>query len=773
MADRIDTGSSARPTLADAFALAFIMACVSAAMWPALSRPDLLLAGHDVVLPYNSEINNRFALARGQLPLWNPFALSGLPALADFQNGFLYPPNVLLRFLTPESMLTWSVTLHLWLGGTGTYVLCRSIGVSRPAATMGGLAVALGGAVTPRILAGMLHFISGIAWIPWALLLARRALNSDRLRPHTGLVVVVAVQYVAGYAQIFVYTVAAVGARFLWWAAVDSPKRRLILRRLGQAGVALGLTLALAAGLIAVQAVPGVQFLREMGRSAGIEYQQAARWSLDPRDLLALWYPRAFAVAGRPFHEDSGALLWEKSAYLGMVIPLLAIIGSIGWRRNSEVRFLGCLALLTLLFALGPYLPFFQLHHLVLGGFRYPGRLLPIFAVAVAVLGAVGLDSLARWARNKESRRHAWLAAGAIALAIATPAAFDVVARLGSGRSANLPLGTPWWIPAAALIAIFTLPALARLNRAWLSSAALVTLVVALDLVTFARHFVVLGDPPRQSDLVDYLRADSVSRVVSACEEGYSALRPMNPPIPMVDGLNPAFLRTYAQFTQLTHGDPVTGSYRQAPTVWTDAPERMDLLALLNATHMVKCTPYRSDQFALLERVDGILIYRFTEAMPRAYWACEIDRVESEEAAIERLSDRRRDARRRTVVQRGSEPAPGTAPAACEPSAGMRVVRRDTPAGELTVDVEPGHSGLLVMSEPYFSGRRIRIDGVDAPALRANMAFTAVDVWPGSQRVELSYDARPVILGGMVSLATVVLLAVLAIIRHRRRPPLV
>jgi hypothetical protein len=272
---------------------------------------------------------------------------------------------------------------------------------------------------------------------------------------------------------------------------------------------------------------------------------------------------------------------------------------------------------------------------------------------------------------------------------------------------------------------------------------------------------VVLGDPPRQSALVDYLTADNVGRVVSACEEGYSALRPMNPLIPMVDGLNPAFLRTYAQFTQLTQGDPVTGTYRQAPTVWTDTPERMDLLALLNATHMVKCTPHRGDQFTLLDRVDGILIYRFTDAMPRAYWACEIDRVDSEQAAIERLSDRRRDARRRTVVERGSEPAPGMVSADCDPTAGIQVLQRDTPNGELALEIAPGTSGLLVMSEPYFSGRRVRVDGMDVPALRANMAFTAVDVWPGAQRVELSYDRTSVLVGGLSSLGTAVVLLTL------------
>src|SRR6185503_6342274 len=136
----------------------------------------------------------------------------------------------------------------------------------------------------------------------------------------------------------------------------------------------------------------------------------------------AFLYPSAFAVPGKPCHEDSGALLWEKSGYLGLVIPLLAIVGATRFRRHNDIRFFACLALVTFFLALGRYLPFFQLHHLILGGFRYPGRLLPIFAVATAALAAVGLDVLLSWSREPNSRQRAWLAAAAITVTAIAPA---------------------------------------------------------------------------------------------------------------------------------------------------------------------------------------------------------------------------------------------------------------------------------------------------------------------------------------------------------------
>ena len=753
----------------DALSLWAIALGVAITLLPALIRPDLMLVGHDVVLPYNTEINTRWALGLGQIPLWNPYVLSGFPALADFQSGVLYLPNALLRMLPPSAFFTWSVALHLWLGGAGMYFLCRDLGTSRPAATMAAMTVALGGAVTPRMLAGMLHFISGIAWVPWALYLARRALPERRLRPHVGLVVVLALQYFAGYAQIFVYTVAAVAFRFGWWAVRERTCQRPMTVQLGRAVLALTLTLGLVAGLIAVQAIAGAQLLQEMGRTAGITFDAATRWSLEPRDLLAFLYPRAFAIPGKPFHEDSGAILWEKSGYLGLVIPLLAIVGATRLRRHHDIQFFVCLAVVTFLLALGGYVPLFQLHHLLFGGFRYPGRLLPIFAVATAAIAAVGLDTLLNWCREPDSRRRAWLVAAAVTVTAIAPAA---LVALWHPESIEIPassvLGTPWWVPALTGSAMLSLPLLGRRGSlAFLGAGAFVVLVVSADLVSFAGRFVIPGDPPHQTRIAAALAADGVGRVVSACEEGYSNLRPMDPLVPMVDGLNPAYFKSYAQFTQLVSEGRVTGAYRQAPTVWTDVPARLDLLPLLNVTHMVKCTPYTGDRFSLVDRVDGLYLYRFLGAAPRAYWACDVDVVDSGKEAIDRLSDRRRDARRRAVVQQSPEQGSAGGVGSCQPDATVDVLTRDTPAGALVVDVGSRSDGLLVMSEPYFGGRRARVDGKDVPVLRANLAFSAVQVPHGEHRVELGYDPTLFILGGAISLVTLLGLFALALGREK------
>jgi hypothetical protein len=50
----------------------------------------------------------------------------------------------------------------------------------------------------------------------------------------------------------------------------------------------------------------------------------------------------------------------------------------------------------------------------------------------------------------------------------------------------------------------------------------------------------------------------------------------------------------------------------------------------------------------------------------------------------------------------------------------------------------------------------------------ANRGFAADDVWPGSQRVELSYDRTSVVIGGSITLGTATLLALLMVLGERR-----
>src|SRR5206468_4013185 len=103
------------------------------------------------------------SLAAGHVPLWNPDVMGGIPFAADPQSGWLYlPPMALFGALPCHVAIRWFIVLQPLLAGLGTYWFLASEGVSRPAATVGGLALALPVAGSIYLLS--LPFAGTFAW---------------------------------------------------------------------------------------------------------------------------------------------------------------------------------------------------------------------------------------------------------------------------------------------------------------------------------------------------------------------------------------------------------------------------------------------------------------------------------------------------------------------------------------------------------------------------------------------------------------------------------
>ena len=84
------------------------------------------------------------SLASGHVPTWNPHVMGGVPFAADPQSGWMYLPAMALYTALPcGTAIRWFIVLQPILAGLGTYWFLRSERLSRPAATVGGLMLAL------------------------------------------------------------------------------------------------------------------------------------------------------------------------------------------------------------------------------------------------------------------------------------------------------------------------------------------------------------------------------------------------------------------------------------------------------------------------------------------------------------------------------------------------------------------------------------------------------------------------------------------------------
>ena len=231
---------------------------------------DDVLPGRDSVNLYVWEIYTRTVLATGKLPFWNPFHFAGTPHLADVQTTVLYPPAMLLRWLPPGVFLSSMAALHVWIAGAGVLFLARVIGLGWLASTAAAVAGMLGGSAGARLHNGHLLLLYCAAWLPWALGFAIVSLRRASVWPHPALVVVLALQFLAGYIQGSFYLVGVVACTTstAFCGRSQTAILRSRTRALGQL-VVVGL---LSLGVSAFQLFPTARLVAQAARFAGIPY---------------------------------------------------------------------------------------------------------------------------------------------------------------------------------------------------------------------------------------------------------------------------------------------------------------------------------------------------------------------------------------------------------------------------------------------------------------------------------------------------------------------
>jgi hypothetical protein len=766
----------ARPVVrglaADGAALALMLAVVVVLLSPALTRTDLLVYGPDVRQHFSWELYNRRALANGHLPLWNPYNFTGIPALADFQTALFYPPHVLLRPLPLPAFLAWSVALHMFIASAGVYVLCRQIRTSRWAASAAGVAFLLGGAVTPRLQAGHLTYLYGIAWTPLVLALAIRSVRRGRIRPDPALVVVVALQLLSSFVQAVMYSLAIVAAYYAYacaWPGDRGKPGRISLRPLGQ----LAVLLTVAVGLCAFQLLPTARLVPSTGRAGGMTLRDSTLYALTPGDLAGVLFPLKSLPPTTRFYEvptihgrhnvESAALLLPAMPYVGLLLAAVAPLALLRCRPRRMVVFFAALGAIAVGLSLGDRLPLWALHHWLLPGVRIPPRVLFVAALAIAVLGAQGLDGLTARIRKAGPRRISVVDLWVFAI---VPLCVGAIAMELTGTAWHTAAvhGTPAWLIAVEAVGLLAACGLIAAARRRLGMALVVALVL-IECYGFSRAMVGFRSPDNAGTVGGVLRARHADRVVSVCRGFLDENLLMDMRIPTTDGFNSYFSARHVQFVELAGAESARRPGGSLAVFTQDyMPSRFDLLGVFGVTHLVTCRPFEDDRLELVWTGGRGRVYEYRGgALPRVFWTCRAAEVAGAAGAVAllgRVFPARGETRRDDVVDVRWVTAPVADGAAdfvvtgredCGTPARIEVRDAEPTTGRLRFDVTAPREGFVFIGEHVYPERRAWVDGRETTVHAANLVGSLVAVPAGRHEVELRYVPTSFYLGCLVS----------------------
>ena len=709
----------------------------------------------------------RTAVAKGALPLWDPYVLLGTPHAANFQSGVFYPLNLPYLLLPTEIVWPLSFVVRTALAFFFMALFVRRLGADRYGALGAGAVFAGGGFMVAW--QGWAHADSAV-WLP-AVLLAVDRLCERRTAPRIALAgAAFALPILAGHPEISFYIV-LIGT-VLWLYRVVWPRQGSESQTPIRKAEAFAMAAVCALALAAVQLLPGLEWLHTLAR--GLDHHFGP---LRLRQLLAF-----VSRDARSNPNALGVMAPEGVAYVGMLGLALAPLAFLRRASRRDALFFGVLGACALQVVYG-FGPAFTASRLIPVISALPkSRWLLLVDFVLAVFAGLGLTHIReRQAEQRPVRRSApalagWISALLVALIVigtlvlVAPRPLAAQPFDGRGVASSLVFA----VAAAGLVLAAGLA-----PRFGALSATLVLGVLALDVGTFATGCLpfferarVFPEPPAYA----WIRAHEPgpSRVVTL-----DAAAPAN--VEMVyalasptgyDFVDHARWSVLADFA--SNPNPSFGPNFSAARLVEVSDRRLDLF---NVRYLLATTYNRSsallaahpERFRLVFSEGHTQVFENPTAMERAFvvpaTGAQVVRTED---AVRTLAEPAFDPTREVLVDR-SFPTPA-APSPDEARTGgpSAVLAARFGIGRHEFTVRAAETALLVVSESYYPGWRVRVDGRPAEVLRVDAVLKGCVVPAGTHRVVFTFLPTSFVVGAVVSAAAALSVLSVLVVGWRR-----
>lgn len=715
------------------------------------------------------------SIARGRLPLWNPYILGGVPFLADPQSQVLYPPALALVPFGAEKAIGYGVAVHILLALTGMYLFLRAISAGAAGSMLGAVAYGFSSFFFTRM--GHPTFVASAAWLPFLFYgfeLARRQKRAGVL----ALAAFLALGYLAGFPQVLVFAVAALVVYALL-VALDGDG--LPLRGAGGRALASARIIAIGGGIsllaVGIHLVPFLEYLRN-SFGLGIPWAEMSRLHLSSPAMLArAVFPNAF---GNPVQGTNWLPLVRPGihpfnpgflVYCGAGTLVLALAGLAYLRRSARLRALYVLLAASCLIATSGLA--LRAVYAAVPLFRYSqiDRVSVVACFALAALAGKTL-SLALSDAGAASRRRFALALVFSAVVAAASAGlvlggWGALARVTHGAASNLQ-GLPsagsdvvrgWlgggradWLAyerrqvlqglGAVLVSLVLAGLCLAGRRKRLSAAAPWLLVawVAADLMLVARTYYVSQPSPalRETEGIRRLQELTAEQAWRVGSEGADPVA-LPPNTNQIFGL--ASLDGRSTIMPLAHGYLLraaleSGALRDGRIERGVAP-RSDLAALLSTRYVLASQSGPAEGERVVYHGD-MVVCENPSALPRAI--C-VDR--------------------HGLAAMNGERGPVIAVAGrLGEVAGLQcgVARLDAFRPErIEIAVEADRDCYLLLADTYYPGWTAMVDGGREDIMMTDVGTRALAVAAGRHRVEMEFRPRSLTIGFILTCLGIVI----------------
>ena len=680
--------------------------------------------------PINQTFPWRFltitAIKEGQFPLWNPYSFSGQPLLANIQSAPFQVFNLLFFILPFRAAWGSQIIIPSILTGVFMYLFLRSIKLSKNSSVFGSFILPFTGFFMAWLTWGTIVITA--MWLPLILFSINKIFEKLSARWFLLLVFSISQTIFSGHWQTAFYVIFA-SFLYLCFVYIKFKKVNLLL---SLAGIILGIILA------SPQILPSIEFINLSARSLDQDYYAGRTdWFLPLSNAIQLLAPDFF---GNPTTYNYWGI-WnyaEFVSYIGIIPLSFAIIAL--FNKFKQKTYFTLLILLSLIFGLeNPISKIPYVFNLAFFSSLQPSRIIFLFIFSMVVLTSFGLDYFLKVKFNRKFYTSSIIIIIILLILFSTTidernqlynlAIYDIDPASVARRNLIFPI-----IISFISLIIISLKKFRIQNRILII---IIFLLTTGELFRFGYKFtpfskISLVFP--QTSAISYLEnQEKPFRIMTTDRRIFHPNTPSAFKIESVDGYDPLYLKSYGQLVSVWQSQNPKAAISSFNRIVT--PQKLDspIINLLNVKYVLTFDEIASPNFAKVYEEGITKIYENKNVIPRAFFANEVIKVNSQEAEFEKLLDPQINLSKIATSREFDFKMDQSK------SQVQFKYYNDQSLGLLT---ETERSAPLVVSNMNYPGWISLIDGHETQIKTADFMFQSVMVPPGEHFVEFKFKPK-------------------------------
>ncbi len=709
-------------------------------------------------------------MKEGRTPLWNSYNFSGSPLLANFQSAPYYPLNILFWLLPTIDAWTVLVLLQPLLALWFTYLYVRKLNLHPLASWFAGVSYAFSAFSTVLLEYNTMGHV--ILLLPLTML-AIEFLREKISAAWLGILLLsLSIAALAGHPQIFAYLL--IGTWTYTFIRIKPLKISLLINAFS----------LLSLGIAAIQYVPGIELIQHAARSSHDAKEVVTKLLIQPWQLLMLPFPNIFGNPATRSYWPSDTFA-SKVTSIGL-LPLFFLPALWRTRKSFFAKFFLITTVVILIFVTrNPLSSLLAQLNIPLWSTSNPTLMVFLLSFALAIGTGIGVDS---WTRENHTKVRLFKRITSVILFfILLIGSIVVVQQMTPDPwSQRLHVALRAIIYASGLSLALCLAFTLAVVKPKLMKLALFFLLIVhvADLWWMFQRFNPFAPKTfvyPSAPVVDFLKSqEGFNRfwgygTASIGPNIATQLRLYSP-----DGYDPLYPKWYGEFISGSVDGTIqtqfTGATRSDAMVVPGFGEkdlssnlnRLRVLDILGVRYILDRTEnastlvtFPSNRFQLIYERDGWKIFENLASKPRVFLARNIETYGSPEEFSRRFFANDFDLN--TILLE-----PNTGVNLPQSEGGTAAITSYSP-NEVTIGAAATTDSLLFLSDTYYPGWKVYVDGQATLIYKVNYAFRGVVIPKGNHEVIFRYEPSSFSMGIKISLVSLLIAtATLMIIAKRR-----